>query len=222
MSLWKIIDDRWDRQLHRPLHVAGYFLNSRLHYALGFIVDLKVRNGLFDDIGRMVSDIQDQSKIDVQMDCFTNKQGFFCKPLPLATTPAYWWNFFRNETLELKRFVLHVLSLTCSSYGCERNWNTFEMIHSKKRNKLKQETMTNVIFVMANSKLSKKKQARKGVELIIDDIPFDDEWIVKHNNEDEDHWDGPKGVGDDLMREILEEDIVEDIDNVEENEDETL
>ncbi|KAF1898360.1 hypothetical protein Lal_00042131 [Lupinus albus] len=97
-----------------------------------------------------------------------------------------------------------------------------KIIHSKKRNKLKQETMTNVIFVMANSKLSKKKQARKGVELIIDDIPFDDEWIVKHNNEDEDHWDGPKGVGDDLMREILEEDIVEDIDNVEENEDETL
>ena len=27
MPLWDIIDSRWDRKLHSPLHVAGYFLN---------------------------------------------------------------------------------------------------------------------------------------------------------------------------------------------------
>jgi len=31
-------------------------------------------------------------------------------------------------TLELKRFAIRVLSLTCSSSGCERNWNSFEMV----------------------------------------------------------------------------------------------
>ncbi|KAI5419265.1 hypothetical protein KIW84_043438 [Lathyrus oleraceus] len=29
--LWKIIDNRWDKQLHRPLHAAGYYLNPILH-----------------------------------------------------------------------------------------------------------------------------------------------------------------------------------------------
>ena len=24
IPLWRIIDERWNRQLHRPLHVAGY------------------------------------------------------------------------------------------------------------------------------------------------------------------------------------------------------
>ncbi|KAF1889038.1 hypothetical protein Lal_00015582 [Lupinus albus] len=80
--------------------------------------------------------------------------------------------------------------------------------------------MNDVIFVMVNSKLSKKKQGRKGIELTIDDISSDNEWIVEHNNEDEDHLDGPEGDGDDLMREILGENIGEDIDDVEENEDE--
>ena len=27
MPLWDIIDERWDRQLHSPLHAAGYFFN---------------------------------------------------------------------------------------------------------------------------------------------------------------------------------------------------
>ncbi|CAL0309715.1 unnamed protein product [Lupinus luteus] len=80
--------------------------------------------------------------------------------------------------------------------------------------------MNDVIFVIANSKLSKKKQVRKGAELTIDDIASNDEWIVEHNNDDEDHLDVPEGDEDDLMREILGEDIGENIDNVEENEDE--
>ncbi|KAF1870846.1 hypothetical protein Lal_00030156 [Lupinus albus] len=65
MPLWKIIDDIWDKQLYRQLHAALYFLNLQLHYALGFTVDLEVRNGLSDVIGRKVHDIQDQSKIVV-------------------------------------------------------------------------------------------------------------------------------------------------------------
>ncbi|KAE9588676.1 hypothetical protein Lalb_Chr22g0357861 [Lupinus albus] len=74
--------------------------------------------------------------------------------------------------------------------------------------------MNDVIFVITNSKLSKKKQPRKGVELTIDDIPSDDEWIVEHNNNN------LEGDENDLMRKILGEDIGEDIDDVEENKDE--
>ena len=29
IPLWRIIDERWNKQLHRPLHVAGYYLNPR-------------------------------------------------------------------------------------------------------------------------------------------------------------------------------------------------
>lgn len=79
--------------------------------------------------------------------------------------------------------------------------------------------MNDVIFVVANSKLGKKKQARRSDELTIDDISSDDEWIVEQNNNE----DGTNEAEDDLIREILGEDVgehpLDDVDG-EENEDE--
>ncbi|WOL10646.1 hypothetical protein Cni_G19405 [Canna indica] len=51
--------------------------------------------------------------------------------------PVEWWDFYGDGCLELKKFVICVLSLTCSSSGCECNWSAFEMVHTKKRNRLR-------------------------------------------------------------------------------------
>ena len=32
LPIWEIIDSRWDRQLHSPLHAAGAYLNPSLFY----------------------------------------------------------------------------------------------------------------------------------------------------------------------------------------------
>ena len=42
--------------------------------------------------------------------------------------PREWWEMFSDGTPELRRFAIRVLSLTCSSSGCERNWSSFEMV----------------------------------------------------------------------------------------------
>ena len=41
-----------------------------------------------------------------------------------------WWMRFGSSTPKLQKFVVRVLSLTCSASGCERNWNTFESVIS--------------------------------------------------------------------------------------------
>ncbi|KAK4252822.1 hypothetical protein QN277_010969 [Acacia crassicarpa] len=41
--------------------------------------------------------------------------------------------------------------------------------------------MNDVIFVMANSRLAKKKVARKVSEYNVDDISSDDDWIVEND-----------------------------------------
>nr|KYP47830.1 hypothetical protein KK1_030526 [Cajanus cajan] len=53
------------------------------------------------------------------------------------------------------------------------------MVHTKRRNRLKQSTMNDVVYVMANSKLAKKKQTRKPVQINFDDFSSDDEWIME-------------------------------------------
>jgi hypothetical protein len=38
--------------------------------------------------------------------------------------------------------------------------------------------MNDVVFVMANSRLSKKKKARKAPEMQFEDVGFDDDWVM--------------------------------------------
>ncbi|KAF1893107.1 hypothetical protein Lal_00015309 [Lupinus albus] len=43
--IWEIIDQRWDNQLHRHLHVVHYYLNPKLHYDPNFKADVEVKRG---------------------------------------------------------------------------------------------------------------------------------------------------------------------------------
>ncbi|XLR08285.1 hypothetical protein S83_036223, partial [Arachis hypogaea] len=92
--------------------------------------------------------------------------------------PAEWWDFYGDSCPELKKFAIRVLSLTCSSSGCERNWSAFEM----RRNRLHQKKMNDLVYVMYNLKL-KGKQIRKSPELEFDAVHSDDEWITEDVNE---------------------------------------
>ena len=65
MPLWDIIDERWDKLLHSPLHAAAYFLNPQFHYSPSFKADREVIRGLYDCLDRMVGNDAEISKIDV-------------------------------------------------------------------------------------------------------------------------------------------------------------
>ncbi len=44
---------------------------------------------------------------------------------------AEWWILHGSNAPNLRRIVIRILSQTASSSGCERNWSTFNLIHSK-------------------------------------------------------------------------------------------
>ncbi len=43
-----------------------------------------------------------------------------------------------------------------SSGGCERNWSTYDFIHSKKRNRLTPKRANDLVYVFANMRLTQK------------------------------------------------------------------
>lgn len=68
MPLWDIIDARWDRQLHSPLHAAGYFLNPQYFYDKSkFNEDGEVDRGLMTCIERCFLDQEFQSRVFSQL-----------------------------------------------------------------------------------------------------------------------------------------------------------
>ncbi|XP_058779267.1 uncharacterized protein LOC131653196 [Vicia villosa] len=234
--LWKIIDHRWDKQLHRPLHVAGYYLNPMLHYKPNFKADNEVKQGMYACLKRMMGgDMNMVNKIDGQLEDFKSKKGFFGSEIAQRglenKTPTQWWESYGDEHPELQNFAIRVLSLTCSSSGCERNWSAFEMVHTKKRNRLKQQTMNDLVYVMVNTRLTKNKAERKKRDLTIDDFQDDDDWwcVAEEENAGGNHV-NVADLDEDLMQStgvkstthVDEFDVLETIesDNEEENADE--
>ena len=68
MPLWDIIDERWDRQLHSPLHVDGYFFNpTYFYYNTRFSEDGEVGQALMTCIKRMNPDREVQNHIIAQL-----------------------------------------------------------------------------------------------------------------------------------------------------------
>ncbi|KAF7825683.1 zf-BED domain-containing protein/DUF659 domain-containing protein/Dimer_Tnp_hAT domain-containing protein [Senna tora] len=177
--IWKIIDERWEAQLHNPLYTAAYYLNPQFHYSPKFKAKFKVKHGLYKCMDRMLTP-EDKDKVDSQLEMFKEAKGLFgirsAKSMSDKKQPTQWWDSYGDECPELQKFAIRILSLTCSSLGCERNSSAFEMVHKKRRNWLHQKKMNDLVFVMYNQIL-KNKNVRELDDL--DNISSDDEWITE-------------------------------------------
>ncbi|KAL4186688.1 hypothetical protein AMTRI_Chr09g35200 [Amborella trichopoda] len=67
VPIWVIIDDKWDRQLHRLLHAAGSYLNPKFFYADADIESKGViMDGFNECIEKLVPDPNIQDKISIE------------------------------------------------------------------------------------------------------------------------------------------------------------
>ncbi|XP_014504179.1 uncharacterized protein LOC106764406 [Vigna radiata var. radiata] len=184
MPLWDIIDERWDEETLRPLHATAYYLNPRFHYDPSFEEDFDVKLGLYGSLSKTIAK-QDWSKVDHMLEDFKharNSLGNEIAKIAIKTkNPADWWDSYGSELPELQHFAKRILSLTTNSFGCVDNRNAFDMVHMKRRNRLRQQILKDVLLMMSNSKLAERHQAEKSIEHSIDDLSSDDEWIIESN-----------------------------------------
>ncbi|XLR19597.1 hypothetical protein S83_047509 [Arachis hypogaea] len=65
--IWKIINGRWESQVHRPLHAAAYYLNPHYHYEPNFMVDdANIKIGLYSCLRKLVPNQEERKKIGLQ------------------------------------------------------------------------------------------------------------------------------------------------------------
>ncbi|KAL7247108.1 hypothetical protein ACSBR2_002093 [Camellia fascicularis] len=152
--IWDIINLRWDFQLHRPLHATAYYLNPRFHYVLDFNPDYEIKKGLYETIESMCPTCKLREKVDRQLDMFHNAENMFGMEMAIQIRskkqPAVQWASFRGGCKELQTLAICVLNLTCSGTGYERNWSTFDQVHTKRRNRLEQQRLNALVFTKYN------------------------------------------------------------------------
>jgi hypothetical protein len=60
---------------------------------------------------------------------------------------------FGGSTSQLQRLALRLVSQCVSSSGCERNWSTFALLHTKVRNQLTHKKLNKLVYVNYNLRL---------------------------------------------------------------------
>ncbi|XP_058775668.1 uncharacterized protein LOC131649941 [Vicia villosa] len=98
---------------------------------------------------------------------------------------AEWWRRYGAKTPNLQLLAIKILSLTCSSSGCERNWSAFEHIHSKKRNRLEHQMLQDLVFIKYNQNLKERFDSDDLIDPVVLEDDFDTHNLWLLGGEDE-------------------------------------
>ncbi|CAD6335899.1 unnamed protein product [Miscanthus lutarioriparius] len=164
-----VIDKKMNGRLDSPLHLTTYLLNPHYSYSDPSIFDQpKISEGFISCVENFFYHDEDMQHMaaNIELKKFQNREGPFSKKLArnfenFDYNPASWWRLYGYETLALQKMATRILSLTSSSFGCERNWSGFEGIHTKKRNRLTTTRLNKLVYIQFNSKLLSKREKIK-------------------------------------------------------------
>ncbi|XP_061339275.1 uncharacterized protein LOC133285965 [Gastrolobium bilobum] len=158
----RILDSRWDSQLRKNLHAAGYWLNPGCHFnSEEFQKHELTTSGLLDVIERHAyQDVDLLSNLTAEMRIFRESEFDFGRQAAIwernKVMPDKWWETYGLGAPNLRKLAIRVLSQTCSASSCERNWSAFEHIHSNRRNRLEHKRLNDLVYVRYNLKLQQR------------------------------------------------------------------
>ncbi|CAH9140124.1 unnamed protein product [Cuscuta epithymum] len=192
--IFAIIEEKQKDRLDSHLHLTAYLLNPYYFYKdVNIQLDELVMDGFLNCVETFYyGDIEKQSEVvNNEINVYKNKGGHFGRALAIKGCqvndgkfdPANWWTTYGHQVPNLQRLAIKILSLTSSSSGCERNWSTFEWIHSKKRNRLDVKRLNSLVYVQFNAKLlkRKKKEMDEYIDLLASDARNAQGWLVDVN-----------------------------------------
>ncbi|XP_035830159.1 uncharacterized protein LOC110876891 [Helianthus annuus] len=114
-EIFKIIDKRWDCQLHQPLHAARYYLNPGLYYNNPEVEDAtEVISGLQTCITKLILTEDEQIQINTELLLYRRADGIFGYPMAekmrAKLAPAEWWLQYGASAPTLKKFAIKLHS----------------------------------------------------------------------------------------------------------------
>ncbi|KAL0367740.1 UNVERIFIED_CONTAM: hypothetical protein Sradi_3664100 [Sesamum radiatum] len=144
-----------DRELLRP----GITRFATEYIALESLIrhQMELRQLCTCDEWRTFNNTSRRRNEAIQIRLFVDKLGEFESPLARqavsTSLPTQWWYNYGDEAPNLRKIAVKVLSQTCASSGCERNWSTWSLIHTKLRNRLATEKLHKLVYAHYNMRL---------------------------------------------------------------------
>ncbi|KAM0898061.1 hypothetical protein ACQ4PT_022151 [Festuca glaucescens] len=193
-KLMQIFRKRWDDQMMQKLHGAALFLNPGRFFDImendpDYAQTLRmtfnqVVTKMMDGDEEMIAtiDVLADDYQQVRGDCFDTKIAINGRK---RKSPLDWWKSNGGgQALPLTKVARRIVGLCTSASACERNWSTFERIHSKKRNKLGHPKLDDLSYISFNSKIQERfarlhHEGNKVNPLFLEEFQWDNEWVDK-------------------------------------------
>ncbi|XP_039688054.1 uncharacterized protein [Medicago truncatula] len=118
--------------LYRNMYKAREEMVKR--FSLEFEKHKSTTSGLIDVIEKYARNNHElRAKLNIETSIFRNSEGDFGRKSAIEARnspfPDEWCELYGCQAPHLQKLAIRVLSQTCSSSGCERNWSVFEHIH---------------------------------------------------------------------------------------------
>uniref|UniRef100_A0A803L3Q9 DUF659 domain-containing protein n=1 Tax=Chenopodium quinoa TaxID=63459 RepID=A0A803L3Q9_CHEQI len=159
--VFKILVSRWAKS-NTPLHCLAHSLNPR-SYSDAWLHEDPNRVSPHRDAeiseGRIKCflDPQDFKQAMEEFGMFSFKSGpymggenLYCRS---TMDPILRWESFGSSTPIIHALALRVLGQPTSSSCCERNWSTYNFIHSLRRNNLTRQRAEDLVYIHNNLRL---------------------------------------------------------------------
>jgi hypothetical protein len=162
---------RWE-YLHSDMHSVGFVLEPEFHLAeYGRDQNAEVMEGFLNILEKLVPNADDQAKVLQQLVQFRNQEGLFGRPgiqAAMRAMPGWkFWQQWGQQVPKLQIVSVMVLSQCSAASACERNWSTYDFIHSKKRNRLTSQRAQDLVHVFSDLRLAHK----------VNSIEFEEEMV---------------------------------------------
>ncbi|XP_026443024.1 uncharacterized protein LOC113342839 [Papaver somniferum] len=162
-----VFDKRWKNNFNHPLRCAAYYLNPSIFYKIpAHLMDngpkyIEIKRGLHTAMEKLKTNEYELEMEITELRMYIDAYGILgsqtCKKRRDKDQPHDWWITYGGiDVPNLQKFAIRVLSLTSSASPCERNWSTFQNLHTKKRNRITQQKLNDSVFIQYNKKLQRR------------------------------------------------------------------
>ncbi|XP_058096049.1 uncharacterized protein LOC131241284 [Magnolia sinica] len=189
-----IVDGRWRNELHLPLHSAAAFLNPSIQYNQDSKFLAHIKEEFLTVLEKLLPTPELRHDITGQIFAFKKAQGMFgcsiARESRNTIPPGIWWDEYGDSAPGLQRVAIRILSQVCSASTFERNWSTFQQIHSEKRNRLDKETLNDLLYISYNLKLANRVKGKPADidPIIVEDVDMTSDWVEETENPNPTQW----------------------------------
>ena len=176
--------------MYNPAVIVAYRLDPRFN---GELVNSNNWNDIIEEEIIRIAGKDNEVQVLYELSEYIGRCGGFAKKhlwSGLNQMPINWWNLLKSRYPLLSSVAIKVLSIPASSAASERNWSTYNFIHSKLRNRMVIDRAEKLVYIYWNIRilreldvpLTVKELIRSGVN--INDLESADEESDKEIDSD--------------------------------------